>query len=134
VAPTAAGLLVNAPEITTFRPAVDGSGDAAIVSPPVVQGVTQQVVWAQQTLDDAGQQLVGTGQQGTMCGPLFAPLAAFVGVGQHVVMPDICWGQMIWGTLADAPAGLSNAKTHNEAARKTSGDGTIRRRIANNRA
>lgn len=128
MAPAAGGLLVKPPEITTFRPAVDGSGDDAIVSPPVVHGVTQQVVCAQQAPVEAGQQLVGTGQHGTMCGLLFAPL---VGGGQQV-MPD--WGQMMWGTLPAAPAGMSSAKAHNEAARKTSDHGRIRRRIAENRA
>jgi hypothetical protein len=129
VAPAAGGLLVKPPEITTFRPAVDGSGDDAIVSPPVVHGATQQVVCAQQVLDEAGQQFVGTGQHGTMCGLLFA---ALVGSGQQGMTPD-CWGQM-WGTLPAAPAGLSNARAHNGAARKTSDDGRIRRRIADNRA
>jgi len=41
-----------------------------------------------------------------------------------------CCGQMIWGTLATAPAGLSIARTHSEMARKRSDDGTIGRRIA----
>jgi hypothetical protein len=91
VAPAAGGLLVKPPEITTFRPAVDGSGDAAIVSPPEVHGVTQQVVWAQQVPDDAGQQLVGTGQHVMTCERLFAPL---VGGGQQVMTPA-CWGQMM---------------------------------------
>jgi hypothetical protein len=81
-------LLVKPPEMTTFRPAVDGSGDDAIVSPPVVHGVTQQAACAQQAPDDAGQQLVGTGQHGTMWGLLFAPFAPLVGGGQQVMTPD----------------------------------------------
>ncbi|MGH2884889.1 MAG: hypothetical protein ACRDPA_19665, partial [Solirubrobacteraceae bacterium] len=88
VAPAAGGLLVKPPEITTFRPAVDGSGDDAIDSPPVVHGVTQQVACVQQALDDAGQQLVGTGQHVMMCGRLFAPFAPLVGGGQQVMTPD----------------------------------------------
>jgi hypothetical protein len=122
-------LLVKPPEMTTLRPAVDGSGDDAIVSPPVVHGVTQQAACAQHAPDDAGQQLVGTGQHGTMWGLLFAPFAPLVGGGQQVMTPDR-WGQMMRGTLPAAPAGLSNARTHNEAARNTSDDGRIRRRIA----
>ncbi len=42
--PDGAGLLVRPPEITTFRPAVDGSGEEAIVSAPDVHGVAQQAV------------------------------------------------------------------------------------------
>jgi hypothetical protein len=41
---------------------------------------------------------------------------------------------MMWGVLPAAPAGLSIANTHSEAARNRSDDGTIRRRIADNRA
>jgi hypothetical protein len=130
VAPAAGGLLVKPPEITTFRPAVDGSGDAAIVIPPDVHAETQQVGCA--VPDGAGQQLVGTGQHVMTCCLPFAaavPPALLVGGGQQVGTSPRCCGQMM-RALPAAPAGLSIAKTHNEAARKTSDDGTIRRRIA----
>jgi hypothetical protein len=123
-------LLVSPPEITTFRPAVDGSGEAAIVSAPGGHEAVQHVVCRQQVLVDAGQQFVGTGQHVMMCGRLFAPL---VGGGQQVMTPA-CWGQMMWGTLPAAPVGLSIARTHSEAARSGSDDGRMRRRIADNRA
>ena len=134
VAPATAGLLVTPPEITTFRPAVDGSGEEAIVSAPGVHGVAQQAVCVP---EDCGQQFVGTGQHGTMRGLLVAPFvlcAPLVGSGQQGMTPARCWGQMMWGTLPAAPAGLSIAMTHSEAARNRSDDGTIRRRIADNRA
>ena len=54
VAPATAGLLVKPPEITTFRPAVDGSGEEAIVSAPGVHGVAQQAVCMQQCRRTAG--------------------------------------------------------------------------------
>jgi hypothetical protein len=38
----------------------------------------------------------------------------------------------MWGSAPAAPAELSNAATHNSAARKRSDDGTIKRRIAEN--
>jgi hypothetical protein len=134
VAPAAGGLLVKPPEITTFRPALDGSGDDAIVSPPDVHAETQHVDCV--VPDDAGQQLVDTGQHVMTCGLLSAaavPLALLVGGGQQVGTSPRCCGQMM-RTLPAAPAGLSIANTHNDAARKTSDEGTIRRRIADNRA
>lgn len=130
MAPAAAGLLVKPPEITIFRPAIDGSGDDAIVSPPDVHAETQQVGCV--VPDDAGQQLVGTGQHVMTCGLLSAaavPLALVVGGGQQVGTSPRCCGQMM-RALPAAPAGLSIAKTHSDAARKTSDDGTMRRRIA----
>jgi hypothetical protein len=131
VAPVAGGLLVKPPEITTFLPTLDGLGDDAIVSPPDVHAETQQVGCV--VPDDAGQQLVGTGQHVMTCGLLFAaavPLALLVGGGQQVGTSPRCCGQMMC-MLPAAPAGLSIAKTHNKAGRKTSDDGTITRRIAN---
>ena len=54
VAP-ATGLLVSPPEITTFRPAVEGSGEAAIVRPVGVHAV--QHVAVVQHVDVVGQQV-----------------------------------------------------------------------------
>jgi hypothetical protein len=74
-----AGLAVSAPEITTLRPAVEGSGEAVMVSPPVghVVGVqhvaeTQQVPDGQQVVVQqvAGvQQLALCAQQGVVAAP-----------------------------------------------------------------
>ena len=140
VAP-ATGVPVSPPEITTFRPAVEGSGEAAIVRAlgvhAVVQHVVpvgQHVVPVVQHVDVAGQHVLfeGYAQHGMNCGPLgVAPrglaCAPLTGYGQHVCCP--C-GQRMWGTLRAAPAGLGSAVAHSKAARQRSDDGTIRRRIA----
>lgn len=134
------GLLVKPPEITTFRPAVEGSGEDPTDSAPFVHGVVQQVVDVQhvepvQQVVPAGQHaVVGNGQQTTL------EVLAFVGPGQHVGLTFGCArssGQMMWGTLLcatlpAAPAGPA-AKTITEMARKRSDDGKIRRRIAETR-
>jgi hypothetical protein len=84
-------LLVSPPEITTCRPAVDGSGEAAIVKPVGVHAVqhvaVQHVVDVQQVpLVGVGQQvpLVGVGQHGTKSGRAAAFCGPLVGSGQHV--------------------------------------------------
>jgi hypothetical protein len=155
VAPATGG--VRPPEITTFRPAVEGSGEEAIVSaPPGGHGVAQQGVCAQhvvggQQVTVGGQQVVvggqqavgtgqqaaptGTGQQGTSRGLLIAPFVPFNGgTQQGGVTFGRDTGQRMWGTGSAAPAGLSIASTHSEAAKKVSDDGTIKRRIAENPA
>jgi hypothetical protein len=163
-------LPVSAPEITTSCPAVEGSGEAEIVSAPGGQGLVQQPAGVQhavgwQQVPDCAQHVVGwqqapdgrqhvtgwqhvpeggqqggkrrllvvafvmgdtTGQQGT--GPL-------TGTGQQGATSGAGpTAQRMWGMLTAAPAGLSIARTHNEATRNESDDGTIRRRIARNRA
>ena len=71
------------------------------------------------------------GLAAAFCGLLLVPFDPSTGTGQHgTTLGRACWGQTIWGTLPAAPAGLSIASTHSEAARKRSDDGTIRRRIA----
>jgi hypothetical protein len=89
-------LLVSPPEITTCRPAVDGSGEAAIVKPVGVhaeQHVAVQHVAVQHVVDvqqvplvGVGQQvpLVGVGQHGTKSGRAAAFCGPLVGSGQHV--------------------------------------------------
>ena len=138
-------MLVRLPEITTFRPAVDGSGEEAIVNAPdahwvaqqavvqhgVVQhGVVQQAVVQQA---DVVEQQVAVDGQHTVAA--LAPSADCGGVGQHgmIIPRSRCWGQTMCGVLPAAPAGLSITRTHSEAARQRSDDGMIRRRIADNR-
>jgi hypothetical protein len=63
-APDAGGLRVSAPEITTSCPAVEGSGEAEIVSAPGGHGLVQQPAGAQhaagwQQAPDGGQHVVG---------------------------------------------------------------------------
>jgi hypothetical protein len=132
-------LLVRPPEITTFRPAVDGSGEEAIVNAPGVHWVAQQAVVQQAVVQQVVvQQVVPVDGQQTVEGA--APedagrLGPLTGVGQHCTI--IPWsrrcGQIMCGVLPTAPAGLSIAKTHSEAARNSSDQGTIGRRIAENR-
>ncbi|HUJ34018.1 MAG TPA: hypothetical protein VLW51_02335 [Solirubrobacteraceae bacterium] len=122
---------MTAPEITTFPPAVEGSGEDAIVNAAGVHGVAQHAVCAQQAV--GGQHVFVCGQHGTIRGLLlarFVPFVPLTGMGQHGTMFDRCCGQITWGALPAAPAGLSIARTHSEAARDRSDDGTIRRRIA----
>lgn len=133
---------VSPPEITTFRPAVEGLGEDAIESAPGVHGAVQQVVDVQhvevvQHDVVVGQHvLVGYGQHG-VASPA-APLFAFVGTGQHIGTTFGCArfsgqmmrGTLLWETLPAAPAGLSTATTHSEAARMRSDDGKMKRRIA----
>ena len=112
---------------------MDGSGEAAIVKPVgvhTVQQVAVQHVAVQQVADVQQVPLVGVGQHGTkfdraavFCGPL-------VGSGQHVGAP--CSGHNVGGSAPAAPAGPTNAATHNNAARERSDDGMIKRRIAEN--
>ncbi len=81
VAP-ATGLLVSPPEITTCRPAVDGSGEAAIVKPVGVHAVQHVVV--QHVVDVQQVPLVGVGQHGTKFGRVALCCPPLVGSGQHV--------------------------------------------------
>ena len=103
VTPDGGGLLVRPPEITTFRPAVDGSGEEAIVNVPDVhwaqQAVVQQVVVQHVVVQQAVvQQVPVDGQQGVEgVAPedagRFGPLT---GVGQHgtIVARSRCWGRL----------------------------------------
>lgn len=127
-----------------MRPAVDGSGEDAIDSPPGVQGAVQHVVVdvqhvevVQQAPVVAGQHVfVGYGQQGTKWA--VARFLAFDGTGQHVGVTfgcALCTGQMMSGTLLRAtlpaaPAGVSTARAHSAAASTRTEDGKIKRRIA----
>jgi hypothetical protein len=133
-------LLVRPPEITTFRPAVDGSGEDAIVSAPGVHGVVQQAVVQQavvqqavvQQVPDCAQHVFDCTQQTVEVDPRSG---ASTGVGQHggtIAARSRCCGHTMRRALPAAPAGPSNASPHSEAARKSS-DGTIRRRIAKDR-
>jgi hypothetical protein len=133
-------LLVRPPEITTFRPAVDGSGEDAIVSAPGVHGVVQQAVVQQavvqqavvQQVPDCAQHAFDCTQQTVEVDPRSG---ASTGVGQHggtIAARSRCCGHTMRGALPAAPAAPSNASPHSEAARKSS-DGTIRRRIAKDR-
>jgi hypothetical protein len=133
--PDGGGLLVRPPEITTFRPAVDGSGEDAIVNAPEVHGVVQQAVvqhvLPEQHVPPCAQQVPADWQQ-TVAGA--ASLGALTGVGQHgmTIPGSRCCGQMTC-VLAAAPAGVSIASTHSEAASNRTDDGRMRRRIAENR-
>jgi hypothetical protein len=105
-----------------------------------------------QHVPDGGQHVVGWqhvpdgGQQGTKRGllvPAFVPgdttgqqgTVPFTGTGQQgATFGAGPTAQRMWGTRTAAPAELSIARTHNEATRNESDNGTIRRRIARNRA
>ncbi len=137
--PDGGGLLVRPPEITTFRPAVDGSGEDAIVNAPGAHWVVQQAVVQQVVVQHVvpPQQLVPVDGQQTMEGSapeVAPPLGPLTGVGQQggtIIPRSPCCGQMTC-VLPAAPAGLSSARTHSEVARNSSDDGT-RRRIGGNR-
>jgi hypothetical protein len=63
------GLPVIAPEITTFAPAFDGLGEAAIVRLPATQGEVQHPAAGQHTVDavvPVAQHVVGWQQIGAM--------------------------------------------------------------------
>ena len=131
-------MLVKPPEITTFRPAVEGSGEDAIDRPPDGQTAVQHVVPDAQQLVPDGQQVVPAaqhavpdcGQHGTYLAP--ARALADVGRGQHgiTVGCPCCCGHRVRGTLPVAPAGPGADITNRDAARARSDDREIRRRIA----
>ena len=134
--PDGGGLLVSPPEITTFRPAVDGSGEAAIVNAPDVHGVVQQAlvqqfVAEQHVLDCAQQVAVGLGSTGRPGRDRVE--SAGVGSRNEQCPRARLRGQRDAASSATAPAGQSIATTHNEATSDRSDDGTIKRRIAENR-
>ena len=118
-----------------------------------MHGLTQHTAGAQQAVGwqqvpDCAQHVVGWqhvpdgGQHGKMCGLLVLPFVPGDATRQHGTGP-FGWtgqqgttfgadptGQRMRGTAGAAPAGLTIARAHNEAARNERDDGTIRRRIA----
>jgi hypothetical protein len=107
-----------------------GPGQQTVGPGQQTVGPGQQTVGPGQQTVGPGQQVVGTGQQGAISALPVAPFVPFTGGRQQGTTFGPDWGQRMLGTLPAAPAGLSIASTHNEAARKVSDDGTMRRRIA----
>ena len=86
-------MLVRPPEITTFRPAVDGSGEDAIVSAPDVHGVVQQAVVQHAVVQHAVvQQAADCAQHALDCTQQTVEVdprsGALTGVGQHGCTAD----------------------------------------------
>jgi hypothetical protein len=118
---------VALPEITTFWPALEGSGDAVMVGTagPHVGDVQHGVLWQQIGCARAAAGWVGTGQHvfvqhGVLWQQIGCARAAagWVGTGQHVgtTYPRCC-GQMMCDL---APAGPATTKTQRAAAEAAS--------------
>ena len=137
----ATGVPTAAPEITTFCPALDGSGEAAMVRLPgphgdgvqqVLDAVAGQHVVPQQigcTFDWPA--LAAVGGQHTTC-ERWLPVGA-VGSGQHVVICGTGTGHMMCAGFGAAPAEPVRVRPQMTAAAATarvSESGTIERRIA----
>jgi hypothetical protein len=120
------------PEITTFRPAVEGFGEEAVVRLPAAHGVgVQQPGVGQHVVTGApvaraAQHSVPTQHPGKTIDPLVSEPG---GSRQHGTTSALVYGQAMRGARA-AVAGPAIATTQTAVATRTSASGTNQRRIA----
>jgi hypothetical protein len=120
------------PEITTFRPAVDGFGEESMVRLPAAHGVgVQQPGIGQHVVTGApvergAQHSVPTQQPGRTIDPLVSGPG---GSGQHGMTSALVYGHAMPGARA-AVAGPAIPTTQTAVATRRSASGTFQRRIA----